>query len=46
MPNPSKQYFYDNVYKDLSKIKFSKVIDFACGKMDFLKKFNQQFIQE
>lgn len=40
MPNPSKQYFYDNVYKDLSKIKFSKVIDFACGKMDFLKKFN------
>tara|TARA_B100000886_G_C20423910_1_gene492952 strand:- start:3172 stop:3741 length:570 start_codon:yes stop_codon:yes gene_type:complete len=40
MPNPSKQYFYDNVYKDLSKIKFSKVIDFACGEMDFLKKFN------
>ena len=40
MPNPSKQYFYYNIYKDLSKIKFSKVIDFACGKMDFLKKFN------
>ena len=40
MPNPSKQFFYDNIYKDLSKIKFNSVIDFACGKMDFLKKFN------
>ncbi len=40
MPNPSKEYFYYNIFKDLSKIKFSKVIDFACGKMNFLKKFN------
>ena len=46
MPNPSKQYFYDSIYKDLSKIKFNKVIDFACGKMDFLKNLILLFIPE
>jgi 2-polyprenyl-3-methyl-5-hydroxy-6-metoxy-1,4-benzoquinol methylase len=36
MPNPSKQFFYDSIYKEISKLHFERVIDFACGRMAFL----------
>lgn len=39
MPNPSKQFFYDSIYKEISKLHFERVLDLACGRMAFLDHF-------